>query len=83
LPKTFGYFAFVVLFVIPSRASEPAFSRFSPIAPKALCASTNHAFSVLPDTVPGNTNKEREKAGSLALLGMTSQKSKNKKQEQW
>jgi hypothetical protein len=69
------------LLVIPSAASEPAFSRSLPVLPQKLCIGTNpcpyssnlHAFLLTPI-------EKREKAGSLAALGMTSKKDKDKKQ---
>ena len=57
-------FVFAFLVVIPSAASEPASSRFSFMLSQILCASANHALSVLANTFLGEADKEREKAGS-------------------
>jgi hypothetical protein len=73
--------AFVLPFwlVIPSAASEPVFSRSLLALPQPLYARTNNAISVFSVCVLGSINEKREKAGSLAALGMTSQKGKNKR----
>src|SRR5580698_3562918 len=66
-------------FVIPSAASEPAVSRFLPMSAQMPYRKAT------PFTVPlcfsGDTTEEREKAGSLAALGMTNQKGKKQKQK--
>jgi hypothetical protein len=66
-------FAFAVAFlvVIPSAASEPAVSRFSFMSPKK-----DRRGIVLARKTCGGASKEREEAGSLAALGMTTRKAK-------
>jgi hypothetical protein len=63
--------------VIPSAASEPAFSRFSLMPSQILLPVQPIAFRFCHAFL-GDTSKEREEAGSLAALGMTNKKSKNK-----
>jgi hypothetical protein len=65
-------------FVIPSVASEPASSRSSFVSPGKLQAETKRLGFTLAHNAWGSTGKKRETAGSLATLGMTSQKSKGK-----
>jgi hypothetical protein len=65
------------LLVIPSVASEPAFSRFLPVLPRTLYINPNRDISDLLARFMGSMNEERETAGSLATLGMTNQKNRN------
>ena len=70
-------FAFAFLVVIPSGASEPAVSRFfvsvvTNVIRQRKAKPSNSSSHVFW----GGTSKERETAGSLAPLGMTTRKTK-------
>jgi hypothetical protein len=49
---------------------------FLPVLLQTLYISTNDVIRFLSARLSGDMKEEREKAGSLALLGMTNQKSK-------
>jgi hypothetical protein len=72
------HLSLLFLLVIPSVASEPAFSRSSFVPSGKRTGKNRNSIVCAHITFAVAQAKKREKAGSLAALGMTSQKGNSK-----